>query len=91
MIDIKAIEERCFKYQTDYAADLHSMRSQMLYTDLPALLEAVKEARVLIKGLIKVTDEYANEFIKHKKAVDWAFVNESFCDAEAWLAKMGGE
>jgi hypothetical protein len=44
----------------------------------------LQEANDCIEALMKVTDEYADEFIKNKKAVDWGFVNEAFIRAAKW-------
>jgi hypothetical protein len=69
MIDIKAIEERC--------RDRMNYKFTLLNEDLPALLEAVKEAEEIVASFLAVC-----------RFRGWD-EDEKWC--KAWLEKIGGE
>jgi hypothetical protein len=75
MIDIKAIEER-LKGESDGCMDVEQYL--LIYKDIPALLEAVKEARLLIISFYGASRTHGA-------------VPNTMDKAEAWLAKIGGE
>ncbi len=50
-----------------------------------ALKAKLESAHKAIRGLWSVTDEYAAEFINHKRAVNWGVVNEAFLLADKIL------
>jgi hypothetical protein len=55
--------------------------------ELDTANQLISGAREAILKLIGVTDEYANEYINHKRAVDWGKVNDAFLSAYDWLKK----
>ena len=55
------------------------------YHRVPVLEARIKVLEEALKGMEKAADEIAAEFIRKKRATDWAVVNDAYCATRAAL------
>jgi hypothetical protein len=82
MIDIKAIEKK-LEYSPGHC--VNGVGYELVYEDLPALIEAVKEFQSLLTEIKRICNGWQDNSDKI------AHISRTIKKAEAWLKNVGGE